>query len=225
MDSKILKPRRKIELGDRFGRLVVIGPAKDEHKRKYYRCRCDCGTEKDVCGSLLSLGHTRSCGCLGMDMLMERNITHGRSKTRTYNIWCAMKERCNTMSVAGYKNYGGRGIIVCDRWLHSFENFLEDMGECPSKNHSIDRIDINGNYEPSNCRWATTKEQGNNTRRNVRIEHNGEMKTISEVSDIVGLPYRTIYYRIFAYGWTPDRAVSTPVNVKYHRKTNPWKKS
>lgn len=213
---------RKVKLGDRFGRLIVIGPAQGSHKKIHYRCLCDCGVEKDVPGYSLLSGDAKSCGCYKNEALLNRVVTHGHSKTRTYHIWCAMKQRCYTESSVGYSNYGGRGITVCDRWRDCFENFLADMGECPSDKHSIDRIDTNGNYEPSNCRWATAKVQGNNTRRNVRIDYMGNMKTIAEVATIVGIPYRTIYYRIFSYGWTPERAYSTPVDTKHRRKTNPW---
>lgn len=213
-----------MKLGDRFGRLVVIGPSVGKYARVHYRCLCDCGVEKDVPGRSLLGGDARSCGCYKMDVLLSRNISHGYSRTRTYQIWCAMKRRCYSHLCKEYENYGGRGISICERWRSYFENFLSDMGECPSNKHSIDRIDNNGNYEPSNCRWATSKEQGNNTRRNVRIEYNGEMKTIAEVADLVGIPYRTIYYRIFSYGWNPKMAYSTPVDTKRRRKTNPWKK-
>lgn len=214
---------RKVKLGDRFGRLVVIGPAKDVHNKIHYRCLCDCGVEKDVPGYSLLSGDAKSCGCYKNEVLRDRVVTHGLSRTRTYQIWCAMKQRCYDTKSESYGRYGGRGISICERWRESFENFLADMGTCPSKKHSIDRTDTDGNYEPGNCRWATAKVQGNNTRRNVRFEYMGEMKTISEISDIVGIPYRTIYYRIFSYGWTPEKAYSTPVDTTHHRKTNPWK--
>lgn len=117
---------------------------------------------------------------------------HGFSRrsgiSPTYAAWKSMKYRCNCPSFIGYKDYGGRGIKVCDRWLHSFENFLADMGERPSKNYSLDRYpDVNGDYEPSNCRWAERKAQNSNTRRNVFIEYKGETKTAAEWARLIGI--------------------------------------
>ena len=156
-------------------------------------------------------------------MESDVNVAPFKSKTRTYNIWCAMKQRCNYKKSKSYKDYGGRGISICERWENSFDNFLEDMGYCPA-GCSIDRIDNNGDYEPGNCRWATRKEQGRNTSRNVFIDFNGEKKTISEVAEAIGMNYRTLYYRIFSYGWPIMKAIKVPVDVSHRRKTNPWKK-
>jgi homospermidine synthase len=116
-----------------------------------------------------------------------------------------MRHRCNNMDAVGYQHYGGRGIKVCERW-NSFEKFLADMGERPA-GHSIDRIDVNGNYEPDNCRWATAEAQRNNTRRSIFLTHNGETKTVRQWADALGMPYGKLRSRI-KRGWTTERALS-----------------
>lgn len=156
----------KDETGKQYGRLTVleIWPERYHH-RTAFKCLCECGTVKIVPGYVLREGLTRSCGCLSR----ETSRTHGCSgptgrRTSEYGIWAAMIQRCENEKNAAYHNYGGRGIRICESWRGSFEAFLADMGKRPSERHSIDRINVNGNYEPSNCRWATTIEQGRNTR-------------------------------------------------------------
>jgi hypothetical protein len=127
----------------------------------YLLCKCECGTIKEVIAKNLKSGVSKSCGCLNIKRLKER-ATHGKRHTRVWRIWQAMKNRCYNPNVRQYKNYGGRGIKVCDRWRNSFTAFLEDMGPKPSKKHSLDRINNIGDYEPGNCRWATVKQQNNN---------------------------------------------------------------
>lgn len=136
--------------------------------------------------------------------------SHRMSKTPEYRAWSDMRRRC-----ADKENllYGGRGITVCDRWLESFESFMADMGLRPSDGHSLDRIDANGNYEPSNCRWATITEQNRNLRANRRLEWKGEVRCLSEWSEVTGLPYGLIYDRLDA-GWTTEAALTTPAIKK-----------
>lgn len=134
----------------------------------------------------------------------------GSNKTKIYIVWRNMKSRCLNQSATDYPNYGGRGITICERWINSFANFLADMGIQPSPKHTIERRDSNGNYEPSNCRWATQKEQGNNRRNNVFIEHDGMRKTISQWAEYAGIGMKTLHQRI-SDGWDFRTAITKPV--------------
>lgn len=141
-------------------------------------CQCDCGNVLTIAHSSLITSNTKSCGCSRKELIRKANTKHGQAsyykKTPEYAVWDGMIQRCTNEKHLNYHHYGGRGIIVCQRWLNSFENFLADMGQRPSKSYSLDRYpNNNGNYELSNCRWATKKEQANNTRSNVWFEING----------------------------------------------------
>ena len=198
-------------IGQKFSRLTVIGigvPGPKNSTR--YRCRCECGEERDLPKHKLTTGHTRSCGCLQREMVKARLKTHGDSSKKStateYTIWSKMIQRCGNENEPSYENYGGRGIRVCERWL-SYENFLEDMGRRPSKKHSIDRIDNNGDYAPGNCRWASRGEQSRNTRRNVLISFQGRAMVAADWSRELGIPQPTIHWRM-AQGWTVERVLS-----------------
>ncbi len=148
--------------GQQFGRLTAIEVAVKKPSVTW-KCKCICGNTAEVRASYLKSGHTRSCGCLHLERAETLNRTHGMTDTGTYRSWVAMRRRCTDKSYRDFHLYGGRGISVCERWMSSFENFLEDMGERP-KGRTLDREDNDGNYEPGNCRWATPKEQRENRR-------------------------------------------------------------
>jgi len=198
-------------VGQRFGRLVVV---KEEKSDKWgncrYMCECDCGISKVVSVGSLTRGVTKSCGCFSKEKMLTANVTHGMTSTVEYKTWVRIKTRCLNKHEKNYRNYGGRGINVCNRWLNSFENFYADMGKRPSSKHSIDRIDNNGDYCPKNCRWATRSEQARNKRNVPIIEYNGELKTMAEWSEITGIKRSTIAMRIH-YGWGIDKTLSTKV--------------
>ncbi len=164
MSSKI-----DIKKGEKFGKLTIIKESEPyiTSKGQIYRqvlCNCMCGNQTIVQLSSLRTGKTKSCGCYRIEVVSKIDRTkHGKTNHPLYQTWCAMKQRCYNISSVKYKDYGGRGIKVCNRWLESFDNFLEDMGERP-KGLSIDRINNDGNYELSNCRWATKQEQTDNRR-------------------------------------------------------------
>lgn len=179
--------RIKIDLvGKRFGRYVVLKEMLKRNKfsKIQWHCRCDCGVEKIVTGENLKSGSTLSCGCYNRDATKEANYKHGcnrrGSTTREYTVWTQMLGRCYNKKNSRYKNYGARGIIVCDRWKYSFNNFISDIGERPSEKHSIERDEVNGNYEPSNCRWATDLEQARNRTDNHWIEHDGRKMILQD---------------------------------------------
>lgn len=156
---------------------------------------CDCGTVKEISIPNVALGKTRSCGCLAEETKRDRSKTHGLSRTPEYPVWARMITRCTNPKASRYANYGGRGIVVCERW-RSFENFYADMGCKPSADHSIERIDVDGNYEPHNVRWATKREQHWNKSTSLFVEYQGQRKCVAEWSEITGIPYATFIQRL-----------------------------
>jgi hypothetical protein len=166
------KRRLFLNYGDRFGRLIVTQETEpfvraNGNKDRAYLCVCDCGNTKKIRLRNLTSGNTSSCGCEGVTARISANTKHGMHKTRVYHAWENMKARCTKKNNPEWKNYGERGISVCQDWINSFENFFNYIGE-PPEGMSLDRINNNGNYEPGNVRWATQKEQCNNQRRSLR---------------------------------------------------------
>lgn len=189
--------KKIVEINQKFGRLTILSQEEKIGYEILYKCICDCGNIKIVNRAKLGK-YTNSCGCLRKELTSLRRKKHGDSKKKNteYKSWCGMKSRCYNINNIKYKNYGGRGIIVCDRWLNSYENFLLDMGNRPSNKHSVDRINNDGNYEPNNCRWAINKEQTNNTSKNIKIRNiitNETYCSVSKASEITKIPYSTIY--------------------------------
>lgn len=170
-------------------------------KNSMWICECKCGNDVEVLAQSLKSGNTLSCGCYKISI----HTKHGMVNTGTYKSWSGMKSRCFHKSTPLYKNYGGRGITVCDRWL-DFNNFLLDMGERP-KGKSLDRIDVNKNYEPSNCRWATVFEQANNTTRNHNITFNGVCKTLTQWANQLNISTAALTKRLNK--WSLEKALTT----------------
>lgn len=216
---EIVNKQRFRDLSDQyFGRLRAIATVgKSRHGKYLWKCCCNCGIQLIVVGGDLVSGKTLSCGCLSREKVVERNTSHRLTNTRPYRIWANIIQRC-TNSIMGnsWTNYGGRGIEVCDRWLHSFENFLEDMGHPPSFKQSIDRIDNEGDYESGNCRWATREEQANNKRNNVLITHKEKTQTVAQWAKDLGVNHGMIRHRLKA-GISPKDALLQP--TKTRRKT------
>lgn len=201
--------------GQKFGRLTVL---KLDHvdRQAYWLCKCDCGKETISASGDLRSGHKKSCGCLHDELssqrLTKKNLTHGESNTRLYKIWTDIKKRCYRKTFWAYDRYGGRGITLCKEWhdYPTFRNWCVNNGY--TENLTIDRINNNGNYEPSNCRWVDRKTQANN-KSNVRlISYNGETKTIAQWAETLGINYRTLYNRIFNYNIPVEEALT---NKKY----------
>lgn len=197
--------------GQRFGSLLVLGFSHvDKTRSTHWFCRCDCGKEIVLKGNNLRTGNTRSCGCLARKTVGDRSRTHGECKSRLYRIWSALNSRCTNAHFEDvFKNYGGRGIQVCDDWK-TYETFREwALASGYEDGLSIDRIDVNGNYEPSNCRWATQREQCRNKRNTVWVEFNGSKKPLTEWCDELKLPYRIIYQRLKHHSF--EEAIKMPI--------------
>lgn len=203
--------------GQVFGRLTIVGRAANSNRGcARWLCQCTCGNQKTILGDSLRLGTTVSCGCYRLERAIASILKHGMKGTPEYRCWVAMVSRCENKNVERYPSYGGRGITVCERWRASFENFYSDMGPRPSTEHSIDRVDVDGNYEPSNCRWATKKEQANNARQNIKVVIGGRTLSLQDAIVAAGsvVTYGTVRNRI-TRGWEPVRAVTTPTRPRW----------
>jgi len=189
-------------MGHRFGRLTVLKRVENSNYGKaIWLCKCDCGNQKNILSNSLKSGRTKSCGCLSQP--------HGHKcqnqRNKTYTVWVGMNQRCHNSNHTAYKNYGGRGIKVCEKWM-KFEGFLQDMGEKP-EGLTLDRIDNNKGYCKENCRWATRKEQGQNTRKNILITINNVTKCLMEWCEIYQKPYHKVWERIYRGNWSIDKAL------------------
>lgn len=172
--------------GARFGRLKAISVAgRDAYGAIRWSCQCDCGGLLTVFAHSLRSGDTQSCGCLQKESVVARSVRHGKFGTKVYSAWNGMRFRCQNPRAQNWARYGGRGIAVCERW-QTFENFYADMGD-PPPGTSLDRIDVDGNYEPGNVRWATATVQQRNLRRSVLVEFNGQSKTLPDWAEEIGI--------------------------------------
>ena len=195
--------------GQIFGRLTVVSRAENSKRGKArWDCRCECGGVTTTTGEYLRSGHTKSCGCFNLEAIANRSKIHGMSRTAEYRTWTHLKGRAINPNDAAAKHYRDRGIEVCPQWRNSFDAFYRDMGPRPSLEHSIDRIDNSKGYFKENCRWATPKEQARNKRNNYLIEFNGQTRCIAEWSELLGIPYNRLHWRI-ASGWSVQRALTT----------------
>jgi hypothetical protein len=213
-------PVRITREGERFTKLTVISEPWLENSRRWVTCRCDCGAEVVVRINSLLMGNTKSCGCLQKDKVRARNHRHGDAVSGTrsaeHRAWSQMKDRCANPNRPDWKNYGGRGIRVCERWIGSFENFLVDMGRRPGPQYSIDRIANNGHYEPENCRWATKTDQARNNRRNRLLTYNGETLLLTDWARKLGIGVSGLHARLRKM--SVEDALSRPISRAGRRK-------
>lgn len=208
--------------GMKFGKLTVreLVVNGNTNQRKYL-CDCECGGTKITSEDNLKRGHCRSCGCLykGHGGSKKKNIFMG-SDSKLYRTWSGIKSRCFDQNSHNYHNYGGRGITMCDEWKNDYNTFKKwalhnGYDESGGRDCSIDRIDTNGNYDPYNCRWATAKEQANNTRQNTIVEYDGKKMSLSQWADYLKMDYSSFMSR-WVRGWTMERIVNTP--VRHYKK-------
>ena len=204
-----------------YGRLTTVGLPftiySGNKYRAYQQCVCSCGTLKQYRLSSLKSGDTRSCGCLMREIASKCNSKHRCCGTSEYRAWASMLARCLSTTHHAFHHYGGRGISICERW-RVFENFLADMGQKPSPKHSLDRIDNSGNYEPSNCRWATWVEQANNKRSSHMVTIGGVTDTLPNWCRIHDISYNCVQARL-RLGWDYNTALTKPVGQRKKRPT------
>jgi len=210
-------PNRLELTSQKFGRLTVLKFAYMKKGKSYWNCFCKCGNEKIISSNCLKNGHTKSCGCLNIDNITERNKIHSLSKTRFYHIWCGIKERCLNKNKKAYKNYGERGIKICDGWLNfinfrddMYESYLEHIKNFGTKHTTIDRKDNEGNYEKNNCKWSTRTEQAINKRNNIFLTHNDITLTLTEWARKLNLNKNTLRSRLLESNWSTEKALTTP---------------
>lgn len=205
----------------KFGRLTVIQEVgRNKSGSAKWLCKCECGGEKIVSSDSLRHGHTRSCGCIKREQNAEMCRTHGETHSQLYNLWSCIKNRCYNRNEPKYANYGARGIKVCPEWEKNYPAFRDwCLTNGYSKGLTIERIDVNGDYSPSNCIFATQKVQQNNRRNNHRITYNGETKTLSQWADFLGVGYKMLEHRINR-GWDVEEAFTVPKGGKRYANTH-----
>lgn len=206
----------------KFGKLLAVKRCTNMSGKTAWECKCDCGNITFVTTSNLTCNRIRSCGCLKIKQLLDRSTTHNQRHTVLYSVWRGLRQRCNNPKHASYHNYGGRGITVCEEWDKSFQAFYDwsyangystENQKDEKLKLTIDRIDNNGNYEPSNCRWVDRKTQTRNMRTTRFITFNGQNKSVSEWCEIYGIKLQTFNTRI-RNGWSIEEALTKPLGSK-----------
>lgn len=202
-------PRKDVHdlTGRKFGNLTVLSRHHIGYDRRwYYECQCECGNISIVRSNALISGNTQSCGCQ-----KGHRDSHHKSKTRLYGIWIGMRDRCLNKNNKAYERYGGRSIIVCEEWKNSFLDFEKwALAHGYAENLSLDRIDVNGNYSPNNCRWASPQEQADNKRNNILITIDCETHNLQQWCDIYNINRSTVNTRVRMCGWDYEKAITTP---------------
>lgn len=213
LKSEAGSAKRKDITGRRFGRLTAVKFVGVVNKRTRWLCKCDCGNEATVTRGNLISGYVMSCGCLRSEITAIRSFRHGKSHSPLYNVWSGMLARCANPNSGEYRHYGGRGITVCDEWkdFSAFNDWAMAAGY--DRNLQIDRINVNGNYEPSNCRWVTAKENQNNRRSNLLITIDSETKTLQQWADLTGIRRETISKRM-KYGFSGRDLIAEVGTIK-----------
>ena len=193
--------------GKRFGRLVVLEFVPNDKSGSFWKCMCDCGNIHTVYGSDLKNGHTKSCGCI--------NLKHGLTNTKLFSVWHGFKSRCYNKNTRSYKNYGGRGIKVCEEWRNDFMSFYNwAINNGYHDDLTLDRIDVDGNYCPDNCKWICSKEQHRNTRKNIFVEYQGKKMCLAEVAECSGISKHVLYQRYKSGKRSTDLIVPTREHKK-----------
>jgi len=207
--------RVNIQPGERFGRLTIIHEVEKRNKKRYFLCECDCGNTREVRLVALRSGEIKSCGCLRNEQNRVANLKHGGWGSRLYRIWHSMKQRCLNPNDSSYIHYGARGIEVWKDWL-DFESFYQWAVNNGYEDHlTLERKNVNGNYEPSNCEWIPQSEQLNNTRRSRLITYNDKTQNLKQWADELGFTYKQLQKRLDS-GWTVERAFNTPIGSVSH---------
>lgn len=198
--------------GKKFGKLTVLKRVgTDGHRNPTWLCECECGNKKVIRGNSLKSGNTTSCGCVAKERIRNLNLITGQYKSRLHRIWSSMKTRCYNIHHNSFNLYGGRGITVCDEWKNDFKEFYNwAMSNGYQENLTIDRINNDGNYEPSNCRWVDVKTQSNNRRTNVNITFEGKTQNITRWAIEKNIPQKTLISRLWR-GMSIEKALTKPV--------------
>lgn len=207
--------RPKLDLtGQKFYMLTVLGLSEKRVRNAItWKCKCDCGNITYVNTNQLTSGHCKSCGC--WNTVHPANLRHGMYGTQLYRAWKSIKDRCYREKCKEYKYYGAKGVTMCDEWLHDFQKFADwSIVHGFEEGLSIDRIDVNGNYEPSNCRWITMQQQMRNRTDTHYITYKGQTHCMRDWADILGISYHTLASRILCSKWSIEKSFTTPIKAK-----------